>query len=83
MSLLGLLRRLFAVRPHRWQVDYDDRTQESHVRPLSDGIDHLPSDECPCGPVTEPVPRPDGSVGWLVSHRSFDGREMDEPDRRV
>lgn len=48
-----------------------------HVLPTADLITHT-HDECPCGPLTVPVPRPDGSVGWLVVHHSLDGRERAE-----
>lgn len=34
--------------------------------------------DCPCGPTTEPVPRDDGSYGWVVVHHSLDGREKEE-----
>lgn len=48
-----------------------------HVYPLGDGIDHdTETDECVCGPLSEPVPREDGSMGWLLTHHSLDGREM-------
>lgn len=50
---------------------------EVHVVPLGDLVDHEPGD-CVCGPRTEPVPRPDGSVGWLIVHHSLDGREKHE-----
>ena len=29
----------------------------------------------------ETVPRDDGSIGWLITHHSLDGRELNEPDR--
>lgn len=48
-----------------------------HVEPVDDLIEHEVSD-CPCGPRTEPVKAADGSVGWVVSHMSLDGREHDE-----
>jgi hypothetical protein len=35
-------------------------------------------DDCPCGPSVEPVPADDGSMGWLVTHHSLDGRELTE-----
>lgn len=54
-----------------------------HTYPVNDLIVHeLEGDDCPCGPTTEPVPRDDGSMGWLISHHSLDGRELHEPDRR-
>lgn len=51
-----------------------------HVVPLNDLIQHDTSDEadCVCGPETEPVERDDGSLGWLVTHHSLDGREQHE-----
>lgn len=52
------------------QLDND----EVHVLPLGDGFYHEPED-CPCGPVTEPVPRDDGSFGWLITHHSLDHRD--------
>jgi hypothetical protein len=52
-----------------------------HVYPVGDLIDHLTDgQDCPCGPTTEPVPREDGSIGWLVIHHSLDGREHRESD---
>lgn len=50
-----------------------------HVLPVGDLIEHEHSDECVCGPSTEPVLRDDGSMGWMVVHNSLDGRE--EKDR--
>lgn len=49
-----------------------------HVVPGNDLIDHDVSDECPCGPRSEPVKCDDGSVGWLSVHHSLDGREATE-----
>jgi len=51
-----------------------------HTYPTGDVIEHILSDDCPCGPTTEPVPRDDGSMGWLALHHSLDGREFTEPD---
>lgn len=48
-----------------------------HVLPVDDLIEHT-DDDCLCGPDTEPVEGPDGSIGWLVSHHSLDGREKEE-----
>lgn len=48
-----------------------------HVYPTGDLIEHdTDGGDCLCGPTTEPVPRPDGSMGWLVKHHSLDGREF-------
>lgn len=53
-----------------------------HTYPVNDLIDHeVDGDDCPCGPTTEPVPRADGSFGWLVTHHSLDGRELHEEGR--
>lgn len=54
-----------------------------HVMPVDDLIEHDNSGTtvCPCGPTTEPVPREDGSFGWLVTHHSLDGREQHEAAR--
>lgn len=52
-----------------------------HVEPINDLIEHVTDGgDCPCGPATEPVPRDDGSMGWLVVHHSLDGRELHEAD---
>lgn len=48
-----------------------------HVMPVDDLIEHDFKD-CPCGPATEAVFRGDGSNGWLVTHHSLDGRELQE-----
>ena len=49
-----------------------------HVVPVGDLIEHPLSDDCLCGPRVEPVPREDGSTGWLYVHHSLDGRELTE-----
>lgn len=51
-----------------------------HVEPINDLIEHDTSGqaECVCGPRTRPVKREDGSVGWVVTHNSLDGRELSE-----
>jgi len=51
-----------------------------HVVPVNDRLAHTEDDEgsCICGPRVEPVPRDDGTIGWLVTHHSLDGRERDE-----
>jgi hypothetical protein len=47
-----------------------------HVYPVDDLLAHdLDGDDCACLPVTEPVERDDGSMGWLVIHNAWDGRE--------
>ena len=47
-----------------------------HVTPPGDLIRHDDSDDCTCGPTSEPIQRDDGSVGWVVIHHSLDGREQ-------
>jgi hypothetical protein len=47
----------------------------AHAVPLDDLIVHEFTDDCPCGPSPRPVPRSDGSMGWLIVHHSLDGRE--------
>ncbi len=49
-----------------------------HVAPVGDLIEHDTSGEsdCVCGPRSRPVKREDGSVGWVVTHSSLDGREL-------
>lgn len=50
-----------------------------HVYPVNDLIDHdRDGEDCVCGPDTEPIERDDGSMAWLISHHSLDGRELSE-----
>lgn len=52
-----------------------------HVTPHHDLIQHDTSTtdaDCVCGPLVEPVPRADGSCGWLLIHHSLDRREARE-----
>ena len=51
---------------------------ELHVEPISDLIEHITSEDCPCGPTIERVVRDDGSDGWICVHHSLDGRERHE-----
>lgn len=60
-----------------WVSGYEPGT-DVHVRPVGDLIEHPMTDDCVCGPTTEPVERPDGSFGWVVTHHSLDGREGHE-----
>lgn len=52
-----------------------------HIVPVHDLIEHETSDDCVCGPTSNPVVRADGSYGWVVVHHSLDGREQREFDR--
>lgn len=47
-----------------------------HVVPKGDLMEHDDTEECPCGPRVEPVKCDDGSVGYVVTHHSLDGREQ-------
>lgn len=50
-----------------------------HIYPPFDLIRHdLEGEDCICGPDVIPVERYDGSMGWMVSHHSLDGREASE-----
>lgn len=50
-----------------------------HVFPVFDLIEHeIEGDSCVCGPTVEAVFREDGSNGWLITHHSLDGRELQE-----
>ena len=50
-----------------------------HVYPTNDLLEHdTATDDCLCGPAMEAVPREDGSMGWLITHHSLDGREASE-----
>lgn len=61
-----------------WETTTSDDGDNVHVIPLRDHIAHSDSDDCACGPSTEPVFRPDGSNGWLHTHHSLDNREANE-----
>ncbi|MDF3308731.1 hypothetical protein P3H15_27310 [Rhodococcus sp. T2V] len=60
-----------------WTAAFADGTNDVHVTPDDDLVDHL-TEDCPCGVTTEPIPGPDGSIAWLVTHHSLDGRELHE-----
>jgi hypothetical protein len=49
-----------------------------HVVPLGDLIEHDTAGECACIPEPRRTPCADGSDGWLIVHRSLDGREARE-----
>ena len=48
----------------------------AHVIPVGDLVEHDANDECPCGPRCEPVKQSDGSICWVFTHASLDGREV-------
>jgi len=50
-----------------------------HVVPVNDLVEHDDiGDECICGVSIEAVKGEDGSVRWVITHHSLDGRELDE-----
>lgn len=64
-------------------VDLDDEPDSNvrHVSPMGDEVEHDTSTTepgCICGPQVQPVPRQDGSMGWVIVHHSLDGREQTE-----
>lgn len=61
-----------------WETTTSDGGDNVHVIPLRDQVAHTDTDDCPCGPRTEPVFRPDGSNGWVHTHHSLDRREDSE-----
>ena len=64
----------------RWQCIEGLQPGTAIVHPLNDIIEHDVDgeDACVCGPRVEPVPRDNGSNGWLYTHHSLDGREQSE-----
>ena len=50
----------------------------AHVYPLGDLIEHDIDSDDVCLPDQIPVERDDGSIAWVVSHHSLDGRETHE-----
>lgn len=60
-----------------WEAATWDDGDHVHVLPLADTVQHSedPDADCICGATTEPCERPDGSMGWLITHHSLDGRE--------
>lgn len=49
-----------------------------HVLPMGDQIIHETNEDCVCGPDVVPVKREDGSIGYVITHHSLDGRESSE-----
>jgi len=55
----------------------------AHVFPVGDLIEHdtdTTEADCACGPTTRPTTRDDGSIGWVITHHSLDGRERREQE---
>jgi len=57
-----------------WGIFADDDTPDSHIFPVDEFGKHHMALSCPCNPVrdTESI--------YLISHNSFDGRELTEKD---
>ena len=52
----------------------------THVLPINDLIDHTDSEYCICGPTIEPIQNDDGTIDWIITHHSLDGRENHETE---
>lgn len=50
-----------------------------HITPLEDLIEHELSPDCPCQPRETEAERAAGTVFWIFTHSSLDGRELHEP----
>ena len=71
------LRMFVRLRIRRKYWICREVANEVHVYPNKDTVQHE-ADACPCGALTEAVPRDDGSIGWVVTHWSLDAREAEE-----
>ena len=63
-----------------WSV-WGPEASHMNIVPDDDLMEHPlveNTDECPCGPRVEPVETDDGSIAWIVTHHSLDGREANE-----
>ena len=61
-----------------WDESFTEPADALDVLPAADLTEHTASDDCLCGPRSEPVQRMDGSMGWVRIHHSLDGREHAE-----
>lgn len=63
-----------------WEAATWDDGDHVHVLPLGDALEHSESSDadCLCGATVEPAKRDDGSIGWIITHHSLDGRERYE-----
>ena len=50
----------------------------AHVIPVDDLVEHDADGDCVCRPTAEAVKQDDGSVVWVHTHHSLDGREASE-----
>jgi hypothetical protein len=88
MTVAALLQRSriwwrSRVQRRYWvTVESESTAGEFHVIPNRDLIHHDKEyGDCVCIPRTEAQQRDDGSYGWIVTHHSLDGRELDEVTR--
>lgn len=65
--------RRYVKRVQPWLVAQTDDLHV-HVIPIGDTWCHE-AEDCACGPRLEPVEQDDGTVGWMLTHHSLDGRE--------
>jgi hypothetical protein len=63
-----------AHNPAGWAV-----TNDVHVWPRKDLIEHEIAEGCFCIPTPERLMARDGTPSWLWTHHSLDGRESVEP----
>jgi hypothetical protein len=61
-------------RDGAWMIVDVDNSSSVHVVPILDLVTHS-IDDCICGPSLEPVEREDGSIAYVATHSSLDGRE--------
>lgn len=59
-----------------WYV-VSTESDEVHVLPKNDIVEHTQDDECICGPKTTYLDK-----GKLITHASLDGREIEEQRRK-
>jgi hypothetical protein len=59
----------------RWMIVDAEDSSAVHVLPLDDLTTHSPTDDCVCGADVEPIERLDGSLAYVITHPSLDGRE--------
>lgn len=73
--LEALWLRIIQFAVDRLNIQPAEQPNEVHVIPRNDLVEHDDSDDCVCSPSSIPAKRSDGSVGWVVAHRAFDGRD--------
>lgn len=66
------------VKHGNWLLVEIDERSEVHVIPANDLIRHQVDEDCTCGPAVEAIAGDSGSMGFMYSHASLDGRELRE-----